>query len=151
MLNVDDIRERYIQLYPEDGVMEHTLGRIEDILQLKLPIDFRNIAEFYSGGLLGGISCFAFTHEDITPNIVDETLRLRYSINLPSNFVVLAEPPNSLIIMDTQNTPSVIWCDATDTKRISTMAFISPPTVWETFFDFFTKLVEDEEEEQLEE
>lgn len=86
MLNVDDIRERYNQLYPEDGVMENTLERIEDILQLKLPTDFRNIAKFYSGGLLGGISCFAFTHEHITPNIVDETLRLRTSINLPSNF-----------------------------------------------------------------
>lgn len=150
MSSVEEIRERYIQLYPEDGIDENVLRKIEDILQLKLPDDFRDIASFYSGGLLGGISCFAFAYEDIAPNIVDETLRLRSAIKLPSNFVVLAEPPNSIIIMDTQNTPSVIWCDATDAERINTMSFISPPDTWKTFLGFFTKLVEDEEEEQLE-
>lgn len=150
MSSIEEIRERYIQLYPEGGVDENGLRKIEEILKLELPSDFRDIAKFYSGGLLGGISCFAFAYNGITPNIVDETLRLRNAIKLPTNFVVLAEPPNSIIIMDTQNNPCVIWCDATDVERIGTMSFISPPDIWKTFFDFFTKLVEDEEEEQLE-
>ncbi|WP_156395561.1 SMI1/KNR4 family protein [Paenibacillus sp. Root52] len=150
MSSIEEIHERYIQLCPEDGIDENVLKKIEEILQLKLPDDFRDIAKFYSGDLLGGISCFAFAYKDIAPNIVDETLRLRNAIKLPSNFVVLAEPPNSIIIMDTQNNPSIIWCDATDVERIVTMSFISPPDTWKTFFDFFTKLVEDEEEEQLE-
>jgi hypothetical protein len=150
MTSVEEIRERYIQLYPEDGVDEDVLRKIEKNLQLKLPSDFLDIAKFYSGGLLGGISCFAFAYKDIMPNIVDETLRLRNAIKLPTNFVVLAEPPNSIIVMNTENNPYVIWCDATDVERIGTMSFISKPDIWKTFFDFFTKLVEDEEQEQLE-
>ncbi|MEO3943821.1 SMI1/KNR4 family protein [Gorillibacterium sp. CAU 1737] len=147
MKSVEELRARYGRLYPEDGVDENVLRTIEDILQVKLPDDFSGIATFFSGGSLGGISCFAFGHEDITPTIVEETLRHRTAIKLPPNFIVLAEPPASLIIMDVYHHPSVIWCDATDAERIQTKSFISPPDTWNTYTDFFAALVENEEEE----
>lgn len=148
MASIHDLKNRYTQLYESDGVEEGVLNRIEGILKIKLPEDFREIADFYSGGLLGGISGFAFAYEDITPNIVEETLRLRNSIKLPSRFIVLAEPPESLIVMDTENIPSIIWCDATDAERIRDMSFAIEPQTWGTYKQFFTKLLEDEEEEQ---
>lgn len=67
---------------------------------------------------------------------------------MPSRFIVLAEPPESLIVMDTENTPSIIWCDATDAERIADMSFISEPETWDNYLEFFIKLLEDEEEEQ---
>ena len=49
--------------------------------------------------------------------------------------------------MDTKNTPSIIWCDATDAERIADMSFALEPQTWNNYVDFFTKLLEDEEEE----
>ncbi len=150
MSKIQELKKRYIHLYNSDGVEEVTLNKIEEILKLKLPNNFRQIASFYSGGLLGGISLFAVIHENISPNIVEETLRLRDAINLPLNFVVLSEPPESLIVMDTQNTPSVIWCDATDVVRLHDKSFITPPQTWNSYLDFFNNILEDEEDEQME-
>jgi hypothetical protein len=150
MASIQELRKKYMHLYPSDGIDECVIRRIEDILKIKLPEDFWQIADFYSGGLLGGISGFSFAYEDITPNIVEETLRLRKAIKLPSRYIVLAEPPESLIVMDTENTPSIIWCDATDAIRISDMSFITRPQTWSTYLEFFAELLEDEEAEQSE-
>lgn len=150
MPSIQELEKRYTQLYPRDGVDESVLQRVESILKLKLPEDFCQIANFYSGGLLGGISSFAVATQDITPNIVEETIRLRNAINLPSRFIVLAEPTESLIVMDTENTPSIIWCDATDAERIADMSFISEHEIWDNYLGFFKKLLEDEEEERAE-
>jgi len=148
MPSIQELEKKYTQLYPSDAVEESVLKRIESILKIKLPEDFCQIANFYSGGLMGGISSFAVACEDVTPNIVEETIRLRNAINLPLRFIVLAEPPESLIVMDTENTPSIIWCDATDAERIADMSFISEPQTWDSYSEFFKKLLEDEEEEQ---
>jgi hypothetical protein len=150
MPSIQELNKRYTNLYPSDGIDESILRKIEDILKITLPKDFRQITNFYSGGLLGGISIFAVAFEGITPNIVEETIRLRNTIKLPSRFIVLAEPPESLIVMDTENTPSIIWCDATDVERIINMSFITEPQTWNSYLEFFEKLLEDEEEEQLE-
>lgn len=150
MPSIQELEKRYTQLYPSDGVDESVLKKVESMLKLKLPEDFCQIANFYSGGLLGGISSFAVATQDITPDIVEETIRLRDTINLPSRFIVLAEPTESLIVMDTENTPSIIWCDATDAERIADMSFISEPETWDNYLEFFQKLLEDEEEEQAE-
>jgi hypothetical protein len=150
MPSIQELNKRYTNLYPSDGIDESILRKIEDILKITLPKDFRQITNFYSGGLLGGISIFAVAFEGITPNIVEETIRLRNTIKLPSCFIVLAEPPESLIVMDTENTPSIIWCDATDVERIINMSFITEPQTWNSYLEFFEKLLEDEEEEQLE-
>jgi hypothetical protein len=150
MENIQELRQRYTKFYDSDGIDEHTLNEIEDTLNVKLPDDFRKIATFYTGGLLGGISIFAVTNKNISPNIVGETLRLRDAVDLPLRYVVLAEPPASLIVMDTENTHSILWCDATDVVRLNDRSFISSPQTWGSFSEFFTTLLEDEEEEQQE-
>lgn len=149
MADVQELKQRYMQICNCDGIDGTILNKIEETLKLKLPEDFRGIASFYSGGLLGGISVFAVAYENINPNIVDETIRLRKAIKLPMHYVVLAEPPESLIVMDVENTPSIIWCDATDAVRLNDKSFIKPPQTWSNYMEFFTTLVEDEEEEQL--
>ena len=108
MASVEKLKQRYIQLNSIDGIDEIVLRNIEEILRVKVPEDFCQISNFFSGGLLGGIGNFAFDYEGISPNIVEETLRLRNAINMPHRFIVLAEPPESLIVMDTENIPSVL-------------------------------------------
>ena len=150
MGNINELRARYENLLPVDGIKEGKINEIQTSLNVCLPKDFCEIASFYSGGLLGGISIYSFENADNDMNIVGETLRLRSSIKLPLRFVVLAEPTESLIVMDTLNTPSIIWCDAVEVLKLDDKSFLSEPDQWDTFTEFFIQLLEDEEDEQLE-
>ncbi|WBW96119.1 SMI1/KNR4 family protein [Oceanirhabdus sp. W0125-5] len=147
MENIEGLKERYLNLYPSDGVDEDVLSRIENILKIRLPRDFCKIASFYSGGYLGGISNYSFSDTDGSTNIIEETIRLRKTINLPVRFIVLAEPAESLIVMDTEHTPSIIWCDAVEASKLGTKSFISIPDEWSSYMEYFSQLLEDEEEE----
>ena len=73
----------------------------------------------------------------------------RGSINLPLRVVVLAEPAESLIVMDTQSTPSIIWLDAVEVNKLDSRSFLSEPDEWSTYADFFAQLLNDEEENEV--
>ena len=146
-MNMNELRTIYESLTSVNGIDKETLNGIQTTLNVRLPEDFCEITAFFGGGLLGGISNHSFSNFD-SPNIIDETVRLRDSINLPLEFVVLAEPDESLIVMDTQRSPSIIWCDAIEVSKLKDKAFISKPDEWNTYTEFFAQLLKDEEEEQ---
>jgi len=145
MNKICELKLRYERLLPVDGISKTELNEIQTKLNVHLPEDFCEIALFYSGGLLGGISNYSFANSDGSTNIVDETISLRKSINLPSRFVALAEPAESLIVMDTQSTPSIIWLDAVEVNKLDSRSFLSEPDEWSTYADFFAQLLNDEE------
>jgi len=141
------LKNRYEDLHPNEGCSSDDIEKIENSLDVHLPESFREIALFFRGGSLGGISHFSFIDE-VTPNIIQETLRLRDSVNLPHEFIVLAEPPESLIAMDTVHSPSVIWFSAVEVANLPQKEFASPPDEWETYADFFGEFLTEEEEER---
>lgn len=143
-----EMKKRYIALYSEDGINDRELVEIEKMLEVELPDSFGEISTFFSGGYLGSISNYSFSNVDNSLNIIDETIRLRETINLPTRFVVLAEPPESLIVMDTKNNPSIIWFDAVEVTELDKKSFTSQPDEWEDYADYFNALLEEEEEEQ---
>lgn len=146
MKSIPSIRERYDLLFTDDVIAPQAVARIEQQLQLQLPDDFKEIASFYNGGLLGGISIFSYN--DHHPNLIEETLRLRKDIQLPHSFLFLAEPAESMIVLDTAQTPAVIWCDSIDAHQLHNRSFQIAPDTWNTFSDFFEYLLTQEEEEQ---
>jgi len=152
MTSLDKMRERYIRLQPSETTSLQELDRIEKILGIKLPKDFRSIASFYTGGFLGGISHNAISCEGPGYNVVEETLRLRASVNLPNRYLVLAEPPESLIVLDTSkktsaDSPTVLWCDATDVSRLDDPSLLTNPDTWISYSAFFSYMLSEEEEE----
>ncbi|NVL54496.1 SMI1/KNR4 family protein, partial [Pseudomonas syringae pv. actinidiae] len=82
MLNIGDLKEKYKSHYDLKSSSKEEIKSLEKKLGIKLPLDFKKIATFYSGGLLGGISHHAISSKNNPLNIVDETLRLRKAINL---------------------------------------------------------------------
>ena len=144
---MEQLRKRYGALDPVEGTSEMDLENVERQLDVKLPDDFKEIARFYSGGLLDGISHFPITDET-EPNITGETLKLRQQTGLPHKYVVLAEPPSSLIVMDTAGPPAVLWVDATDAEYLGKRALATPPDQWTTYREFFEALLDEEEEER---
>lgn len=141
-----ELKERYLNLQPSDGINKKVLSEIEKTLNVKLPEDFCEIASFYSGGYLGGISNYSFSSNDGETNIINETIRLRNTVDLPLRYIVLSEPPESLIVMDTKNIPSIIWCDAVEITKLNDKSFISEPDEWYSYSDYFAQLIEVEEE-----
>lgn len=95
--------------------------------------------------MLGCIELFAFS-PTISPNIVDETLRLRQSIQLPPAYLFLTEPPESIILLNTNASPAILWLDAAEINSLADRSFQNPPDRWEHFEDFFIYLLEQEED-----
>lgn len=127
MMNIEKLQQKYTALYGIEGCAEGELGFIEHALDNKLPEDFKEIASFYSGGFLGGISHYKIASSGDATNIVQETLRIRSAIGLGKEFIVLAEPSGSIIVLDVLRRPAVIWCDAVDADNINTMNFSNKP------------------------
>lgn len=146
--NILSLKERYEKFYSDEGIDSEQLDKIKRLLNVYLPPNFTEIAMFFSGGYLGGISNFSFLDYDESTNIIHETLRLRDAIKLPERFIVLAEPPESLIVMDTVETPSIIWLDAVEVSKLKDKSFDIKPYEWTTYAEYFSVLLEDEEEEQ---
>lgn len=144
MPEISKLRERYLEIAEPDGISVQELENIEYTLGVTLPDDFKQISQFFGGECLGAVENYSFV-QGAWDNITDETKRLREAVKLPFRFVVLAEPPESVIVMDVEDKPSVIWCDLTDIYHLETKAYTGNPDVWESYSDFFAALLSDEE------
>jgi len=146
-----ELPSRYLALFGAEPTPEHEITHIEESLGVCLPQDFKDVSSVYCGGILGGISHFAFTRGGPAANIVNETQRLRAAVHLPKCFVALAEPPGSLIVLNTSTSnPSsaVIWCDAYDVCRLANPISLHSPHTWPTYSGFFRFLLDIEEQER---
>lgn len=123
ILNIEDARQRermtglkkrYLaiaELYDisTDGIAPDEIADIEKTLSVSLPEDMKYIASFYDGDALGDIDSLRFFGKG--GSIVGETLRMRKNAALPERYVVIAKPPESVVLLDTQGAPAVIWLD----------------------------------------
>ncbi len=143
---IEELRNRYVDLFGLEPTECSGLDLIETELGVELPEDFKNVMKFYSGGMLGGIS-----HNSLA-TIMKETKRLRGAVGLPHSFVVLAEPPVSLIVLNTKRATNqvVIWCDGVDVSRLGTRRQMHNPQTWESYAEFFRFLIDTEEQERRE-
>jgi hypothetical protein len=108
MNKIEELKKWYINLFPVDGISREEINEIQKELNLRLPIDFCEISEFYSGGMLGDVSLFSFAHINSAENIIDETIRLRKTVALLHIYIVLAEPSESVVVLNTQIQPAVL-------------------------------------------
>jgi hypothetical protein len=144
----DSLITRYARLFGVEPAIAEELSTIEEELGVSLPSDFRSISTFYSGGILGGISHHAISCHGPATNIMAETQRLRASAELPHSCIVLAEPPGSLIVMNTNcsvHSPAVIWCDGLDASLLPDVPEMHKPRVWSRYSEFFRFLLDREE------
>ena len=150
MSRVQQLKESYSSIcgFEAVGVGAEVIVEVEFQLGLRLPVDFTEIARFYSGDLLGSIEHHAISVSGSANTIVAETLRLRKAVGLPTRFVVMAEPPESLIVMDALSS-EVIWCDAFDVHNLATGNKLHKPQVWRSYSEFFEHLLGEEKDERL--
>jgi hypothetical protein len=153
----NDLKIRYLKLYPSKGLNNKQIQNFENKLSIMLPEDVKNILDFYDGYYsLAYLSLYSFDQSVLGWNICDETLRLRQSINLPKNMIVLAEPDESIIIMEISNEPKVMskiyWLGSGDIYNLAEGKPLEDnPTIFPTFSDFFAYLLDEEEKRRTEE
>ncbi len=150
-MTLNPLRTRYIELFGNEPADDGVLGQIQSRLGVAIPSDFRQIASFYSGGMVGGISHHAIAAKGRETNILAETLRLRKSIALPHSMLVLAEPAESLIILVTDHSmarPAVLWLDSIDAPNRNDVESLRNPESWNSYADFFEFLLDSELEER---
>lgn len=147
--NIARLRQRYVACFGEEPAPVGAIAALESSLDVELPRDLREIAEFYSGGLLGGVSHNAFV-VGAAENIVEETIRLRAVAVLPHRYLVLAEPAESLIVLDTAS-GAVVWCDNFDAARLNNVnTMLGAPDLWPSYAAFFEHLLDEEAAERAE-
>jgi len=145
MIDMETLRSRYVALNGARPIPNNVLAAITSDLALQLPPDFLAIGEFFDGSGINVIALHSLAGNAPTMNPIHETLRLRKAIGLPPNWLVLGEPPESLLLMDCATGGEVIWIDAIDAQRIVSQSFETPPTTWESFSEFFEYLLNEEE------
>lgn len=147
MAQINILKKRFLKLEETDPVLSTHIQKIETKLSVTFPDDFKEICQFHAGNTLGMIEHFHIGATEINPNILDETLRLRAAIGLPKNFVFLAEPPASVIFLQTENPSYVVWFDAVEIDNLKNGIPLTNPTMWENYAAFFEFLLDEEEEE----
>lgn len=144
------MRQRYATFFGDKPSPEDAIAGLESSLDVTLPDDVKEISRFFRGTLLGGIGHYLFDGSSSSTNIVHETTRLRSAIDLPRRFIVLAEPDESLIVLDVDS-GIVTWCDNFDVSRLDgSSEMLGKPDTWPSYAEFFEHLLDEEAEEREE-
>ncbi|REK19408.1 MAG: SMI1/KNR4 family protein [Planctomycetota bacterium] len=142
------LHQRYVALYSEEPTRGGGIAELQALLDVSLPDEMQAIAEFYSGGIVGGISHNSFDPEPAAASIAKTTLSFRSAINLPYRFIVLAELDESVIVLDVES-EVVTWCDNCDVSRLDgSSEMLGKTETWPSYADFFEFCLDEEEEER---
>jgi len=149
MSSLEMVKSRFESLNGIRTVDPDFIEKLEHELKISLPDSFKLVGEFFDGSGIYVLPLHQIGWESPT-NVLDETKRLRSSGRLLSNYLVLGEPAEGLIVMDCNSQlGQVLWCDAIDVNRIGKEALMTAPEVWGSYLDFVEYLVSEEESDRL--
>ena len=149
MEKIENLLKEYKNLMGGDafeGCTLDDLENVEKLLHVKLPEDFKKISLEYTIDYIGGIPNYQIARGVSTLNIVDETLRVRKTIGLPYEFVFLSELDSSVILLNTERIPAVIWVDSVAIGRLDSLEQTEYDS-WDTYQDYFEFLIQTEKDD----
>lgn len=153
------INNRIIQLIKrverlglKNSLNKEEIEAVEKVLNLTLPDDFKVLCSYCSYEFLYSFEFITFCADE-NDGVITETLGWRDSINLPHNYLVLADDGTSAILMKIEEDDAeVIWCSLEDVLNICAGKSMEyNPTVFPSFIDFYEFLLDEEEKERVEE
>lgn len=137
MCNLVELKQSYLKLKDENGISENDIRNIEEKLNVHLPYDFKNIATYFRGGILGTLDTY-----DFIDSIIDETLKMRKDLTISHQYIVLAQDDESVLLLDTVQYPGIIWCDLDDIMNLCSNKFMKQPDIWGSYSDFFHEMMD---------
>ncbi len=148
------LKEKYLSIYTEKSLSKETIKDIENSLEIVLPNDLIEISQYCDRfDNIGILDLFSFDKTADDWSIFEKTKFFRTSINLSNEYLVLKEGDESFIVLETQLNPNeqaqVIWCSSTDAYNLAIkQPLIDNPIIFSTFADFFSYLLDQEEEQR---
>lgn len=148
--NKKSLKDRFIEIFGPQEKLEIDLRKIEKDLNVTLPDDFKEISTFYDGNngfYIDGMYCYNI---DSSPdNILTKTLFYREK-QLPEKFIVLGEPQESVILMETPGdevkSSRVLWLSYSDVENLCYEENLKDkPIIFSSFSNFFDYLLTEEE------
>ncbi len=148
------LKSRYQELFPEDiGVTYEELERIEAELNINLPKDFKEIASFYPGGMVGRQSIFTITSNlKDSYGVTNRTKILRENIDLPYGILPLYSEYGFIYInldKESEHFGKVIYCSTEEAQSLYEKKI--PENIYQSyssFLEFFEFLLTEEEKER---
>jgi hypothetical protein len=150
MVDTDELKRRFFELSGARPASTAFLERMQRELGITLPSAFTAVCAFYDGSGIDVVPMYSLSGGSPTFNPLFETRRLRDAIDLPARWLVLAEPPESLIVMECTEPGRVLWLDAGDAHRLAVEDFAHAPDSWNSFVEFFSAILAEEEDERNE-
>ena len=140
MAVVDEVIQTYLKHFPPDPVSQEDLGRIEQILGVISPDDFKRIASVFRGDGFVVTPQFQTSSSADADCIVGATIASRRAIRLPKRYALLCQLDESFMLMETKatfgETTPVLWLDDSSASVISKGDF--PSDVYRRFPDYLT-------------
>lgn len=149
MSSLEKVKSRFESLNGIRAVDPDFIETLERELGISLSSSFKLVGEFFDGSGIYILPLHQIGFESPT-NVLGETKRLRSSVQLLSNYLVLGESTEGLIVMDCNSQlGQVLWCDAVDVNRLGKETLMTAPEVWNSYMDFAEYLVSEEESDRL--
>lgn len=150
-MSIKELRNRYVDLYGEDGVSGEVLDAIEGRLGIILPPAFREVSSFFAGGTIGVRSVLTVSDDPADEwGMVGRTLQMRRAAALPTGILVVTWEAENAVVLDTVgvNSGQLYWLDFQNLAAWLEGADLNslPKSVYASYADFVAELVSQEEE-----
>ncbi len=146
---MNELLERYAKL---ETKMKLSCEKVSSELEIPFSKEFKKIADECRFDYLGRFEWFSFNN-DGSHSVIGDTLRLRQEVNLPKDTLILAEDDASLLFMKCLgDREEIYWISTQDGYNYCDgQPLLNNPIIFSNFIDFFTYLLNEEEEMRQEE
>ncbi|MBY0589530.1 SMI1/KNR4 family protein [bacterium] len=142
--SIGQLKDTYQASFGVESTDPIAIEMIESRLGIILPNDFKEIASFYAGGIIGTFPHLAIAEDGPADNIVDQTLFLRKRIDLPVPLVVIVDFNSSLIILNCRSgslDSKVFWVTSKELTQICNFNSFDPIEEWANYKCFFESML----------
>ena len=147
--NIQTLAEKAARLFPSSlKSTAEEVSELEEILEVKMSNEFKSGDIIYAYDLFESFDFFSFPR-----GVIQETLRLRKDANLPKDTLILSEDDASIWLMRCLGDhEEIYWMAVEDYYRYCDNEPLEyNPTIFPTFTDFFSYLLDEEEKRRAEE
>jgi hypothetical protein len=145
----DQLVEKAKKINEAPIMNNHIIVNLEQILNVKLPEDFKYIVTNYHYEYI-----FFFSFYHLGDEVIEETSYYRANYNLRNEYIILSKQDDvSFLILKTKSLEEseVIWCAYQDFFNLCDgQPMQYNPTIFPSFTDFFEFLIDEEEKMQAE-
>ncbi len=151
-MNTDALEKRIIKILGNHSLKNEEINNVENSLNIKFSDIFLKLNKLCSYEYAHTFSFFNFGKNG-PDSVIETTLGIRENYQNSENFIVLYLDGAGIVLLNVADEKSpVIWCSVYDIENVfNNLPLTAKHQFFPTFADFFTYLLDEEEEMRREE